>query len=281
MKKLAALMSAGGVCRRVSFCEGRVRAGREERTVIGVVLAGCDLASVFEEMRRVGGWRGTATRVGACRGLEASAERSCDHGCTGRRWQEARASEGRGEVEVGRRASDGSSSFNRSTRLSSTHTSTMSSNSLARTALRYQVRRYAVPSFAPSSASPFAVFDRDLKRNQRDRAARHPERSRLTDYVKDDVAQAMVDRLLVRHLSLSLPAPPRSPAALHIAAPPSLADPTFSPTCRTSSGGTLSSSTSARARASSQSTSTRKSPRRSSWSMARVRPTLSSHSPRR
>ncbi|GAA5846884.1 hypothetical protein JCM9279_004483 [Rhodotorula babjevae] len=72
----------------------------------------------------------------------------------------------------------------------------MSSSSLVRTALRQQVRAYAVPSFAPSSASPFAVFDRDLKRNQRNRAARHAERSRLTDYVKDDVAQAMVDRLL-------------------------------------------------------------------------------------
>ncbi|GAA5894256.1 hypothetical protein JCM5296_004696 [Sporobolomyces johnsonii] len=57
-------------------------------------------------------------------------------------------------------------------------------------------RSYAVPSFAPSSASPFAVFDRNLKRQQRDRAARDKQRSRLTDYVKDDVAQSMVDRLL-------------------------------------------------------------------------------------
>ncbi|CEQ38574.1 SPOSA6832_00017 [Sporobolomyces salmonicolor] len=57
-------------------------------------------------------------------------------------------------------------------------------------------RSYAVPSFAPSSASPFAVFDRNLKRHQRDRAARDKQRSRLTDYVKDEVAQSMVDRLL-------------------------------------------------------------------------------------
>ncbi|GAA5891968.1 hypothetical protein JCM8208_002954 [Rhodotorula glutinis] len=74
--------------------------------------------------------------------------------------------------------------------------STTVTSTLARTALRQQTRTYAVPSFAPSSASPFAVFDRDLKRNQRNRAARHVDRSRLTDYVKDDVAQAMVDRLL-------------------------------------------------------------------------------------
>ncbi|GAA6047467.1 hypothetical protein JCM3770_005762 [Rhodotorula araucariae] len=67
---------------------------------------------------------------------------------------------------------------------------------VARTALRQPVRAYAVPSFAPSAASPFAVFDRTLKRAQRDRAARDKHRSRLTDYVKDDVAQSMVDRLL-------------------------------------------------------------------------------------
>ncbi|GAA5829527.1 hypothetical protein JCM5353_001282 [Sporobolomyces roseus] len=57
-------------------------------------------------------------------------------------------------------------------------------------------RSYAVPSFAPSSASPFQVFDRKLKTSQRDRAAANKQKSRLTDYVKDDVAQSMVDRLL-------------------------------------------------------------------------------------
>ncbi|ORY90275.1 S-adenosyl-L-methionine-dependent methyltransferase [Leucosporidium creatinivorum] len=62
-------------------------------------------------------------------------------------------------------------------------------------------RAYAVPSFAPgasaaSPASPFVVFDRTAKRLQRDRAAADPERSRLTDYVKDEVAANMVDRLL-------------------------------------------------------------------------------------
>lgn len=66
-----------------------------------------------------------------------------------------------------------------------------------RAALASGSRSYAVPSFAPSAASPFSVFDRNLKVAQRDRAARNKERSRLTDYVKDDVAQTMVDRLLV------------------------------------------------------------------------------------
>lgn len=68
-------------------------------------------------------------------------------------------------------------------------------------------RAYAVPSFAPgasaaSPASPFVVFDRRAKLLQRDRAAADPERSRLTDYVKDEVAANMVDRLLVSFLAV-------------------------------------------------------------------------------
>lgn len=69
------------------------------------------------------------------------------------------------------------------------------------------LRSYATPSFAPgasasSPASPFIVFDRQAKLAQRDRAALDKERSRLTDYVKDEVAANMVDRLLVSSLSL-------------------------------------------------------------------------------
>ncbi|SCV68626.1 BQ2448_747 [Microbotryum intermedium] len=64
------------------------------------------------------------------------------------------------------------------------------------------LRSYATSSFAPGSqgagspGTPFVVFDRRLKQLQRDRAARNPERSRLTDYIKDEVAANMVDRLL-------------------------------------------------------------------------------------
>lgn len=50
---------------------------------------------------------------------------------------------------------------------------------------------------ASSPASPFIIFDRNVKKLQRDRAASDKERSRLTDYVKDEVAGNMVDRLLV------------------------------------------------------------------------------------
>ncbi|GAA5827968.1 hypothetical protein JCM11251_005671 [Rhodosporidiobolus azoricus] len=61
-----------------------------------------------------------------------------------------------------------------------------------------QQRNYAIPSFAPGSATPsaFSIFDRPLKTAQRDRAAANTERSRLTDYVKDETAGVMVDRLL-------------------------------------------------------------------------------------
>lgn len=59
-------------------------------------------------------------------------------------------------------------------------------------------RSYAMASATPP-AGVFNVFDRNLKRLQKDRAAADPERSRLTDYVKDRVAANMVDRLLVSH----------------------------------------------------------------------------------
>lgn len=49
---------------------------------------------------------------------------------------------------------------------------------------------------SPNRASPLAVFDRHLKSLHRSRAASQPEVSRLTDYVKDEVAAGMVDRLL-------------------------------------------------------------------------------------
>ncbi|KAI5481487.1 putative methyltransferase c20orf7 mitochondrial precursor [Pseudohyphozyma bogoriensis] len=53
----------------------------------------------------------------------------------------------------------------------------------------------------PAASAPFVVFDRKAKQLQRDRAAtdkacQWAERSRLTDYVKDEVAANMVDRLL-------------------------------------------------------------------------------------
>lgn len=85
-----------------------------------------------------------------------------------------------------------------------------------------QVRYYATPITASSSSSrsaqsnssassstsggtgipnpsAYAVFDRATKIKQKNRAVRRDiEHSRLTDYVKDEVAANLVERLLVR-----------------------------------------------------------------------------------
>ena len=47
---------------------------------------------------------------------------------------------------------------------------------------------------------PHQVFDRSVKRLQKDRAAWRDgsERSRMVDYVRDEVADRMMERLLVR-----------------------------------------------------------------------------------
>ena len=50
-----------------------------------------------------------------------------------------------------------------------------------------------------SSGTPaeFRIFDRAAKQRQRDRAAADEENSRVADYLKDEVAERVVDRLLV------------------------------------------------------------------------------------
>ncbi|KXN89455.1 NADH dehydrogenase [ubiquinone] 1 alpha subcomplex assembly factor 5 [Leucoagaricus sp. SymC.cos] len=64
-------------------------------------------------------------------------------------------------------------------------------------------RRYAShsansppPSF--NAVGPYQVFDRNIKRTQRDRAAlkNGGERSRIVDYVRDEVAERMMERFL-------------------------------------------------------------------------------------
>jgi hypothetical protein len=51
-----------------------------------------------------------------------------------------------------------------------------------------------------SSLQPYTVFDRSLKRIQRDRAAlkNNGEDSRTVDYLRNEVAERMIERLLVR-----------------------------------------------------------------------------------
>lgn len=61
-------------------------------------------------------------------------------------------------------------------------------------------------SVNPYTVGPFQVFDRDAKRMQKDRAASHDggRRSRTVDYVRNEVADRMMERFLVRfHPELS------------------------------------------------------------------------------
>jgi len=46
-------------------------------------------------------------------------------------------------------------------------------------------------------AATFQIFDRNLKRTQRDRAADNAEESRKVDYLRDEVANRLAERLLV------------------------------------------------------------------------------------
>ena len=57
----------------------------------------------------------------------------------------------------------------------------------------------STPPPNPNSVGPFQVFDREAKRIQKDRAASRDngERSRTVDYVRESVADSMMERLLV------------------------------------------------------------------------------------
>ena len=50
---------------------------------------------------------------------------------------------------------------------------------------------------ASSSPPPIQVFNRNAKRMQRDRSALDPSASRRVDYLKDAVAERLVERLMV------------------------------------------------------------------------------------
>lgn len=57
-----------------------------------------------------------------------------------------------------------------------------------------------------ATRSPFQVFDRHAKRLQKDRAAARDggDRSRTVDYVRDDVANRMIERFMVSIYSVRL-----------------------------------------------------------------------------
>lgn len=70
--------------------------------------------------------------------------------------------------------------------------------SLLRVTSRRLVRAFASQA-SPSTVSAYHLFDRTAKRTQKDRAASRDggERSRTVDYVRDEVADRLMERLLV------------------------------------------------------------------------------------
>lgn len=71
-----------------------------------------------------------------------------------------------------------------------------------RRALCLSRRSYAVQA---SGTPAFQIFNRHTKYLQRERAAANVERSRQTDYLKDEVAIRLSERLLVSSSSLIEP----------------------------------------------------------------------------
>ena len=61
-------------------------------------------------------------------------------------------------------------------------------------------RNYAIvpPTTPAPEAAGFQVFHRETKRKQKDRAAINVEESRVVDYLKDEIAARVADRLLVQ-----------------------------------------------------------------------------------
>lgn len=64
-------------------------------------------------------------------------------------------------------------------------------------------RRLATAAGTTAAPPAFQVFNRTTKRLQRDRAGSNPATSRSVDYLKDEVADRLVERLLVCCLSLN------------------------------------------------------------------------------
>ena len=85
----------------------------------------------------------------------------------------------------------------------------MAARSLSRS-LHLPFRTYASASSGPinpSSVGPFEVFDRKVKRMQKNHSASRDngDKSRTVDYVREEVADRMVERFMVSyelHLSM-------------------------------------------------------------------------------
>lgn len=62
------------------------------------------------------------------------------------------------------------------------------------------------PPINPNSVGPFQVFDRNAKRMQKDRAAAREDgdRSRTVDYVRNEIADRLIERMQVRPILSAL-----------------------------------------------------------------------------
>ncbi|OMJ12742.1 NADH dehydrogenase [ubiquinone] 1 alpha subcomplex assembly factor 5 [Smittium culicis] len=79
---------------------------------------------------------------------------------------------------------------NSSFKLPSSHVITALKKSVSNSCVNYS-------SYSePDQSSTYLVFDRKIKKLQKDRAARNVDTSRQVDYLKDEVANRIVDRLL-------------------------------------------------------------------------------------
>lgn len=63
--------------------------------------------------------------------------------------------------------------------------------------VRQSIRTNAQRNYA-TTPQAFNVFNREAKKLQKDRAAMNAEESRTVDYLKDEIAARVADRLLVK-----------------------------------------------------------------------------------
>ncbi|CAG8492288.1 5231_t:CDS:10 [Ambispora gerdemannii] len=71
-----------------------------------------------------------------------------------------------------------------------------STNSISHDPTEFSEKKTTTTQERPNVPVPFLVFNRDMKTRQRSRAAIDKEASRQVDYLKDEVAQRIVDRIL-------------------------------------------------------------------------------------
>lgn len=72
---------------------------------------------------------------------------------------------------------------------------------MSRLCLKHAFSKRTMATFSSTNVTqPFAIFDRNVKRMQRDRAAaaNNGDTSRTVDYLRNEVSNILIERLLVR-----------------------------------------------------------------------------------